>query len=405
MIKKIGIRCYQFWYADAPYHYIVMSIFVFIGSLLQFWPYFGGYHDTILERSVMRTNLRSIENIVASTVLITLALPLAVDGIVDFMTSLRMDQNKPKETTDILNYIERAYIYAGLLIFPICTFVNQNHSDVALFALGFSRFQYCLVYGGMFMSASRIAPYCFSSRLCMVALAAYYTKFLIFTYTYLNNDNLSSVKLNILNTICVALLYLAFTILVGMLIHWLWLNYISPCFTKRPTTSSVLKRYNQSLSENNKIIINDKMWSLKDDIVAKNNMFVSVLAIIGIICTVILLSIPTPSFMDSTPTNLAYVHIAFSVFAFGLLIYHLRKFRSDAMLRLHALASKKATLLQYVYDLYDPISSIFESHKNIMDELGEVIAFVYYYMFVMCLIVIFIYKPNDIYQTVCCVCC
>ena len=368
-IAQFGTRCYQFWYAVVPYQYNVMSIFVLVGSLIQFWPYFAGYHDSILEVSILRNNLQSIENIVASTVLITLAVPLVIDGILDFMLSLLMDRNKAKETTDILNYIERTYIYSGFLIFPLCAFVRQQYSDLAMLALGCSRFQYCMVYGGMFMSASRIAPHCFSSRLCMLALGAYYSKFLIFTYSYLNIDNLSSVNLSHINTSCTALLYLAFSILVSMLMHWIWLNYLSICFSKQTSSLAIINHSVSSSTENSPY---DTKLILKDDIVAKNNMFVSVLSVIGVICTIILLSVSTSTFMNCTPTDLAYVHIAFSVFALGLLIYHLRKFRSDALLRLHALVNKKATLLKYVHELYEPISTIFESQKYMMEELGEV---------------------------------
>ena len=127
--------------------------------------------------------------------------------------------------------------------------------------------------------------------------------------------------------------------------------------------------------------------------------------------------------MDYTPTNLAFIHIAMSVFAFGLLIYHLRKFRSDALLRLvcltvvllhdflfvtvvlarfvylaifllcdfslicfycfiayysyfllfqHALVNKKAVMLKYVHELYAPIITIYESNKHMIEELGSV---------------------------------
>ena len=372
MISKFGTRCFQFWYTEVRFQYLVFSVSVFVGSLLQFWPFFAGYHNTILELSPLKTSLNSIENIVASTVVITLAVPLAIDGILDFTLSLLMDRKKAKETTDILNYIERTYIYSGFTIFPICAFINQQYSDLALFALCCSRFQYCMVYGGMFMSASRIAPHCFPTRLCMVALGAYYcTKFII-TYEYLNVDNPSTDNLDRLNISCVALLYLAFSILIMMLIHWMWLNYLSSCFSKRRTSSAIID-HNKSSAENNRSIdSDDKKLSLADDILAKNNLFVSVMAVIGVICTVILLSISTPSFMDYTPVNLAVIHIAFSVFALGLLIYHLRKFRSDALLRLHALVNKKATLLKYVHELYAPISTIFESQKHMMEELGEV---------------------------------
>ena len=361
MISKFGTKWYQFWYADVYGQYLVFCVFVLVGSLLQFWPYFAGYHDTIVELTVMRTSLHSIENIVASTVLITFTVPLAIDGILDFTLSLLMDRNRTKETTDILNYIERTYIYSGLLLFPICAFGSQQYADLALLALGCSRFEYCMVYGGCFLSVTRIAPHCFPTRLCMLALGGYYVQNALLSYAYLNND-----KQALVNSCCVFLQYAVFTILVCMLIHWMWLNYLSPCFSKRRTSSAIMD-HNRSSTGNN---INIDM-GLNDDIVAKNIMFVSVLAVIVIICTIILLC-DSAAFIDYTPIDIAIIHIAFSVFALGLLIYHLRKFRSDALLRLHALVNKKATLLKYVHELYAPISTIFESQKHMMEELGEV---------------------------------
>ena len=361
MIAQFGTQCYQFWYADVPYQYHVFSVFVLVGSLIAFWPYFAGYHDTIVELSVMRNNLHSIENIVASTVLITLAVPLTIDGMLDFMLSLLMDRNKAKETTDILNYIERTYIYSGLFIFPLCAFVSQQYSDLALLALCCSRFQYCIIYGGCFMS---IAPHCFSCRLCMLALGAYYIQNNLLSYAYLN-DIVSHI-----NGFCVVLQYMVFLILVSMLIHWIWLNYLSFCFSKR-TSSLAIINHSVSASTMESSTYDKKTLSLNEDIVAKNNMFVLVMAVIVVICTIILL-VDSAAFIDFTAINLALIHVSFSVFALGLLIYNLRKFRSDALLRLHALVNKKATLLKYVHELYEPISTIYNAQKHMMEELGEV---------------------------------
>ena len=370
MFAQFGTRCYQFWYADVPYQYHVFSVFVLLGSLSGFWPYFAGYHDTTLELSVMRTNLHSIENIVASTVLITLALPLAIDGILDFTLSLLMDRNKAKETTDIFNHIERTYIYSGLLISPLCAFVSQQYSDLAMLALCCSRCQYCLLYGGCFMSVSRIAPHCFPTRLCMLAVGGYFVAMKILTYAYLNIVDLSSGTINFYYAISNVFVFFTFSIFVVMLMHWIWLNYLSPCFSKRSSSSATaIMKDNNSTAESD--LTTDDASSLKNDIKTRNNMFLSVLTVLGATFSIILLS-NSAAFPDFTPINLALVHIAFSVFALGLLIYHLRKFRSDALLRLHALVNKKATLLKYVHELYEPISTIYNAQKHMMEELGEV---------------------------------
>ena len=361
ILSQFGTKCYDFWYAEVKYQYHVMATSVLIGSMVAFWPFIAGYHDTIIENSIMRTNVHSIENIVASTVLITLALPLTIDGILDFTLSLLMDRNKAKENTDILNYIERTFIYSGLFIHPLCTLVNQQYADLGLLALCCSRFQYCIIYGGCFMSVSRIAPDCFSCRLCMLALGAYYTQNELLSYAYLH-DKVSSI-----NPICVVLQYVVFLILVCMLIHWIWLHHMKPYCAKRTLSSIAIIDNDQASFDQKKNL----EMSLNEDIVAKNNMFVLVMAVIVIICTIILLS-DSADYVDFTAMNLALVHIAFSLFALGLLIYHLRKFRSDAVLRLHALVNKKATLLKYVHELYGPISTIYESQKNMMEELGQV---------------------------------
>ena len=370
MISQFGLRCYEFWYAETRYQYHVMAVFVFFGSLLSFWPYLVGYHDTIVERTAMRTNLHSIENIVASTVLLTLTVPLTIDGILDFMVSLLMDRNKVKETTDILNYIERTYIYFGLFIFPLCAFVSEQYVDLGMLALCCSRLQYCLIYGGCFMSVSRIAPHCFSSRLSMLALGAYFIGQKLFTFAYLNIDHLSSQKLKFYYAISNAFNLIAFSMAVMMMMHWIYLNYLKPCFLKRQTPST---NHDHRLSSTGNYNMTDDMLSLKNDIKTRNNMFISIMVVTGIVCLIILLAnSQTTVFIDFTPINLVLVHIGLSFFALGLLIYHLRKFRSDALLRLHALVNKKATLLKYVRDLYEPISTIYNAQKHMIKELGEV---------------------------------
>ena len=182
-MKQFGSLCHRFVYVQIPYQYHIMSIYALVGSLLAFWPYFAGYHDTILEDSVLRMHLKSIENVVASTVVITLAVPLVIDGIVDFMlSSLLMDPNKAKETTDILNYVERLFIYSGLFMFPLCAFVSQDYRHHAQLALCCSRFQYSMVYGGCLLSVSRISPHCYPGILCLLALGCYYVAVNLLSY-------------------------------------------------------------------------------------------------------------------------------------------------------------------------------------------------------------------------------
>jgi len=151
------------------------------------------------------------------------------------------------------------------------------------------------------------------------------------------------------------------------LIHWIWLHHMKPYCAKRTLSSIAIIDHDQTSTDQKKNLER----TLNEDVIAKNNMFVLVMAVIVIICTIILLS-DSANYVDFTAMNLALIHIAFSLFALGLLIYHLRKFRSDAVLRLHALVNKKASLLKYVHELYGPISTIYETQKNMMEELGQV---------------------------------
>jgi hypothetical protein len=171
-----------------------------------------------------------------------------------------------------------------------------------------------------------------------------------------------------INPICVALQYAVFLILVSMLIHWIWLHHLKPYCLKRTLSSIAIIDHDQTSTDQK---TKNLEMSLNEDVVAKNNMFVLVMAVIVIICTVILLT-DAADYVQYTAMGLAVIHIAFSLFALGLLIYHLRKFRSDAVLRLHALVNKKATLLKYVHELYVPISTIYETQKIMMEELGQV---------------------------------
>jgi hypothetical protein len=160
-----------------------------------------------------------------------------------------------------------------------------------------------------------------------------------------------------------------------MLMHWMWLNYLSPCFTQRSSSAMAIIHERLASMENNSII--DDASILKEGIKKRNNMFVSLLTVLGVICTIFLLTV-TAEFVDYTPQNFVFIHIAFSLYALGLLIYHLRKFRSDAMLRLHALVNKKSILLTYVHELYDPISTIYKAQKHMFEELGSQVSFIKY---------------------------
>ena len=405
MITQFGRRCYQFWYADTPYS--IFAIFVFIGSISGFWPFVAGYHNTILELSPLRASLNSTENIVASTVLITLAVPLAIDGILDFVVSRLMDRKKAKETTDILNIVERTFIYSGLLIFPCCTFVSRQYADLGLLTLCCSRFQYCIIYGGCFMSVSRIAPHCFSPRLSMLGLGAYYISQKLITYAFINIEDLSSRNFHFYYTISNALMYFTFAIVILMVVHWIWLNYLSHCFSKQ--SSSAIATMDRSSSPRNNHI-NDDVLSLKSDIQTLNNMFISIMVVIGVVSLIILLANSESAvFINYLPLNLALVHMAISVFALGLLIYHLRKFRSDALLRLHALVNKKASLLKYVHELYEPISTIYKAQKHMIEELGEVSGTntnrSIFYSLQMILFRLIHLLTNDVLCCCCCCCC
>lgn len=371
----------QFWYAVVPYQYHALALLVFFGSLLQFLPFFAGYHDTIIEHSAIRTNLHSIENMIASAVLIALVVPLGIDGILDFTIMVLMDHNKAKEITDILNYVERSFIYTGILVLPCCAFISQQYSDLALFALCCSHCQSCMVFGGCLMSIARIAPHCFPGRLCMLALVCQYVSSVLSSLSYVSlhaNDKL--------NVISIIFQFLDTVIRVGTLMHWIWLTFLSHCFTKQTSATlaiAIMDDHNQSSNGYDKKI----EMSLKDDIQQKNNMFVLVLVMILIVCNLILHS-NSAAFIDYTPTQFAVVHVSFGIFAVGLLIHHLRKFRSDALLRLHALVNKKATLLKCVHELYEPINTIFESQKHVMEEIGEVsdkkvVQFYYFLLFIL----------------------
>ena len=297
--KRCSGVCHRFVYVDIPYMYTVITVFVCIGSMVAFWPFFAGYHNTTLETSALRSNLSSIENIVASTVVMTLAVPLAIDGIFDFiLSSLVMDKNKAKETTDILNYIERTFIYSGLFVFPLCAFISQGYSDRAQLALCCSRFQYSLVYGGCLLSVSRIAPNCFPGILCLLSLGCYYLAVNLLSHLYIHGDSVSNY--GTIDTYCFYIRYAANVIVAWMLFHWMWLHYLNPYLLKRLRTSSSI-RVIKSLSSNIETTIasqeennetqqqppQDRQQllrsSLKDDITTKNVMFVSLVMTMGTI--------------------------------------------------------------------------------------------------------------------------
>ena len=300
-VKRFGNVCHRCVYVNIPYQYQVLSIYVLVGSLLSFWPYYAGYHDTILEQSTMKTNLTSIESVVASTVVITLGVPLAIDGIFYFiLSSLVMDQNKAKETTDILNYVERIFIYSGLFMFPLCTFISQDCTHRAQLALCCSRFQYSVVYGGCLLSVSRIAPNCFPGILCMLSLGCYYLAVNLLSHLYIHGESAS--YYDSLNTFSFYIRYGANVIVAWMLLHWMWLQYLNPYLLKRLRSQSSSIRVINNLSStgnNESTTISQEenkegtqppqhsqqllQSSLKDDITTKNVMFVSLVMTMGTI--------------------------------------------------------------------------------------------------------------------------
>lgn len=296
IVVRFSRTFYRFVYVQISYQYHIISLYVIVGSLMAFWPYYAGYHDTILEEAVLKNNLKSIENIVASTVVITLGVPLAIDGIVDFMLStLLLDPNKAKETTDILNYVERLFIYSGFFMFPLCAFVTPNYRHQAQLALCCSRFQYSIVYGGCLLSVSRIAPNCFPGILCLLSLGCYYVSVNLLSHLYIHGDSMNNY--DTLNEFSFCIRYAANVIVAWMLVHWLWLQHMHPYLLKRIRQSSSsstirvindLSRAGTIHEENNEEPPRNRQQllqsSLKDDIKTKNVLFVSLVMTMGKIC-------------------------------------------------------------------------------------------------------------------------
>jgi hypothetical protein len=184
-------RIHGWWIADdVPYG--VHAGYIAVLSLFSFWPFLVGYSNVQrLEQSPMVVGLVSVDNMLASAAAIALIAPLSIDALIDFATRLSNRFKKPQDgvddsggSTNILNFVERLIVYAGLLIFPVCAFVRS--SNLGLLALCCSRFQFAAGYGGLFLCASRLMPAWFPAKVCMLVTTLLNVSLILMAYTDIN---------------------------------------------------------------------------------------------------------------------------------------------------------------------------------------------------------------------------
>ena len=388
--------CVRWLYADDVPYFVVYGWFALL-SLAGFWVKFAGYHDSVIETSSVRTSITSIENKVASAVQLALVTPLTIDMGIDLIFSFLVNRNEPKEA-DVFGYFERTFVYLGYFIFPCCAFLDQQHyPNLALLTLCCSIFQWTIVWGGGLITFMRTSKTCFPAKLVMACLTFESLSMNLIAFTYVESGPPNDTIINLCN-FCY---YFGYLFLAWMTFHWLivklWSPYCSCCSVGNarrtqqldaatvttPPVGSVGEdeerlpvldndvsrpdRDNQSLDPQSQL---HPSMKLKNEMLATSNVFSSFLLLFTLIA-VILLVTDTTHFPDQQPMGLARMNIAFSIMTLGILNYHLRKYRTEATMRMHALVNRKASLLQYVRELYEPISTIYQAQKQMVEEMGE----------------------------------
>jgi len=187
--------------------YRAYTALVSVGAIFCFWPFMAGYHETALEGSAVRQSVSSPANVVASTVLLTLVVPLAfdafiIDGVVYAVlrrtgrqpsTDLGPSRGTTQEGRDLMTHSERLLVYAGMAALPVCAFIRPSYPNLALVAECASRFQFVAIYGGVSCCASRYSPLIFQLKWCLLGLVLAAVSVNLFCYMDIFGINNGSV--------------------------------------------------------------------------------------------------------------------------------------------------------------------------------------------------------------------
>ena len=200
------------------------------------------------------------------------------------------------------------------------------------------------------MTMTRLLPAIFPPKLCMLSVGLQIVGFNI-TVQYGNIQAITSTT-NYVYAISVFLRYFSYSFFIFGTFHWLLINVVIRynLFSKfrpiRACGGDVEQEQQQEQESPN------PHAKLKNDIFTTDNFFIIFMISIFVTTIIIILTIKTPLIRDFTPLDLATNNIAFSFMAFGFLMYHLRKFRSDASLRLVRFVTPYLSPLRAIHIYY-----------------------------------------------------
>ena len=333
--------------------YNLLACFVVICVAVgSFWPYLAGYNNTYLETSPIRRSLVSNENVLASAVAVTLAVPMAIDALMDGLGSLAQSKHSPNAShkrsshngDNIVNVFERLLMCFGFIIFPANTLgaINSTSHNVALFALCGFRARLLSVAGAILLSFTRSKSCVTSARLSVFVIT--FTTLGTSLVAYLSLADKTGGPVQAFGAACQ---YTAFIVFYLAAVRFLVRGYFQYTNATTPLpsgTSGTSKSGTQqasgsaSVAHIGGIFFQDNSDASGGEFDRASLYFTMTYCATVMGCFIAVIATQAPgsgsAFADTSSTAMALQHIGYSVLELGVLVFHLRQVKFAAVTRL-----------------------------------------------------------------------
>jgi hypothetical protein len=333
--------------------YNVLALFTAVCvAVSTFWPYVAGYDNTFLEISPVRQSLVSVENLISSSISITLAVPLLIDTLMDGVVELlfhakqkvKAKKHNNKEDS-IVNVCERLCMCFGFIINPANALgaLHSRSHNVALFAFCCTRARHVSVIGGIVLSFSRNQNDIMSTR-----VAAFIIGLLTISMSVIGFLTLEARIGGPLQTFGEVLQY---TVVTAFYLPLVWFMIRGYYRFRKPISLADVKPNKETSAPANKTVAHlggiffqshqedSSSDGSSNDGAGKESLYFSLTYCATVmLCFVAILVTFAPGsgskFAGATPATMALQHVGYTVLELGVLVFHLRQVKFAAVTRL-----------------------------------------------------------------------
>ena len=331
-------------------------MFLGLGALSCFWPFLLSPQDTVFERTPLYYAVTDERFTFTSLMAITLAVPFAIDAIIDGYASFCGESACDRKRT-LLTVGERMLMVIGFVIPNFVEFVPSSYDNVSLLWICASRFQQVAVFGSTWSSFSRYDPCNFPKVVFWFGMSSLILGAVLSSYRVVFPNDATTI--DIVSTI---FRYIGFIMYYFGLIKWHLrrLKFLLPFITKSSVSPSESTGANTS-STQEKPLDNNFFPIAYIDIVS-----------IGMVIILIMMSL-TVSAEFHTPVSLTVYNSGYLLLQLGILVFYLRKVKYDELFHLRSLVDSKKTYLRFVaHELRTPLNSASLGMNWLIKTLNEI---------------------------------